>query len=239
MDALQETGALIKSMLGNYYGVSLSDDFASATRKIETALFDVVVMELERVNSDVKEFITKTKELLPNLPIIIISEHQDNLQSLGCFKIVPRPFRFANMMQAISEGIVVSQMDKTATYHRSITYQVEISQKVSKVMEILKATLTDLSTCGMLVEPLVVFPGRSQDNEKKQFQDFFRTLCPEGRVVSKPLQTRIILKEEPLCLETRLAFIENTADDIYKKAGLRFQDNCLSNNRLMEILKSA
>ena len=82
VDQLQQTGALMKSMLNNYYGVSLSDDFSEAMKKLETALFDMVVMEVERLNSDTEKFLNQTKEILPNLPILIMTEHQDNFKAI-------------------------------------------------------------------------------------------------------------------------------------------------------------
>jgi CheY-like chemotaxis protein len=239
IDQLQQTGVLMKSLLSNYYGVSLSENLSEAIKKIETALFDVVIMELERPNSDTEKFIKETKEILPQLPIIILSEHQDSLQSIDCLKIMRRPFRCATLMESINDGLSrYNASTDTNTHHRAITYNVEISQDENKSVAPLKCSTIDLSLLGMMIEPLIVFPGRSQDNEKTQFQSFFKTLCPEGRIYSKPLRTNILLKEqEPIGLDARIAFMENSPDDVFKRAGLSFKDSDQQKNRLLELLK--
>jgi len=242
VDQLQETGALMKSLLSNYYGVSLSENTSEAIKKIETALFDVVIMELERLNSDSEKFIKETKEMLPQLPIIILSEHQDNLQSIDCLKLMRRPFRCAALMESIAEGLSrYNTGTDVSTHHRSITYNAEIFPNDNKSLTPLKCSIIDLSLMGMMIEPLIVFAGRSQENEKTQFQTFFKTLCPDvtsGRIYSKPLHTNILIKEqEPLGLDARLAFVENSPDDVFKRAGLSFNDSSQQKNRLMELLK--
>lgn len=249
VDQLQETGALMKSLLSNYYGVSLSENTSDAIKKIETALFDVVIMKLERLNSDAEKFMKETKEMSPQLPIIIMSEHQDNLQSIDCFKVMRLPFRCAALMESIAEGLFrYNTSTEVSTRHRYITYNVEISQNDNKTLIPLKCSIIDLSLMGMMIEPLIVFAGRSQESEETQFQSFFKTLCPGGRIYSKPLQTNILIKEqEPIGLNARIAFVENRPDDAFKRAGLSFNDSNTSDrmtsragqqkNRLMELLK--
>ncbi|MFH0888463.1 MAG: hypothetical protein V1871_04575 [Planctomycetota bacterium] len=258
VDTLQETGSLMKSLLSNYYGVSLSENTSDAIKKIETALFDVVIMELEKLNPDAEKFIKETKEMLPQLPIIImsdhevtavrdaskgkaLSEHQDNLQSLDCLKVMRRPFRCTALMESIADGLLKYNIgSEVNAHHRSMAYNVEISQNNNKTLIPLKCSIIDLSLKGMMIEPLTVFAGRSQETEKNQFQSFFKTLCPEGRIYSKPLHTNILIKEqESIGLDASIAFVENSPGDIFNRAGLSFNDSNQQNNRLMELLKQA
>lgn len=239
VDQLQQTGALMKSMLNNYYGVSLSDDFSEAMKKLETALFDLVVMEVERLNSDTQNFLRQAKEILPNLPVLILTEHQDNLQSIQSVKMIPRPFRCASLMGTIYEALSIPDTNtESVTFHRALTYTVEISASARAAGSGLKCSLTDLSRQGFMVEPAVPSPGRSAENDKVEFQNFFKTICPEGRVTSKPLHTNIIIKEqEPISLNSRIAFVEKGADEIFKRAGLSFVESDKQNTRLLELLK--
>jgi hypothetical protein len=142
-------------------------------------------------------------------------------------------------MESITEGLFrYNTTTEVSTHHRSITYNVEIFQNDNKSLTPLKCSIIDLSLMGMMIEPLMVFAGRSQENEKTQFQSFFKTLCPEGRIYSKPLHTNILIKEqESIGLDARIAFIENNPDDIFKRAGLSFSDSNPQKNRLMELLK--
>jgi len=239
VDQLQQTGALMKSMLNNYYGVSLSDDFSEAMKKLETALFDLVVMEVERLNSDTQNFLKQAKEILPNLPVLILTEHQDNLQSIQSVKMIPRPFRCASLMGTVYEALSTPDTNtESVTFHRALTYTIEISASARAVGSGLKCSLTDLSRQGFMVEPAVPSPGRSAENDRAEFQNFFKGICPEGRVTSKPLHASIIIKEqEPISLNSRIAFVERGADEIFKRAGLSFVESDKQNTRLLELLK--
>ena len=240
VDQLQQTGALMKSMLNNYYGVSLSDDFSEAMKKLETALFDMVVMEVERLNSDTEKFLNQTKEILPNLPILIMTEHQDNFQAIKSVKMIARPFRCANLMSTIYDTLSAQESVSTesVTFHRALTYTVEISASARASENGLKCSLTDLSHQGFMVEPAIPGPGRSAENDRTEFQNFFKTICPEGRIHSKPLYANIIIKEqEPIAFNSRVAFVERGADELFKKAGLSFLKSNKQNPRLLELLK--
>ena len=240
VDQLQQTGALMKSMLSNYYGVSLSEDFPEAMKKLETALFDLVVMEVERLNSDTEKFLKQAKEILPNLPVLILTEHQDNLQSIQPVKMIPRPFRCASLMGTVYDVLAAQNTTNTesVTYHRALTYTVDISASARASEGGLKCSLTDLSQQGFMVEPAIPGPGRSAENDRAEFQNFFKTICPEGRIHSKPLHANIIIKEqEPIALSSRVAFVERGADESFKRAGLSFIEPSRQNSRLLELLK--
>ncbi|HLD35267.1 MAG TPA: hypothetical protein VJC37_00965 [Planctomycetota bacterium] len=240
VDQLQQTGALMKSMLNNYYGVSLSEDFPEAMKKLETALFDLVLMEVERLNADTEKFLKQAKELLPNLPVLILTEHQESLQSIQSVKMIARPFRCASLMSTIYDSLSAQDTTNTesVTFHRALTYTVEISASARATECGLKCSLTDLSHQGFMVEPAIPGPGRSAENDRTEFQNFFKTICPEGRIHSKPLYANIIIKEqEPIALNSRMAFVERGADDVFKRAGLSFLEPSKQNNRLMELLK--
>ena len=140
-------------------------------------------------------------------------------------------------------------------YHRVLTYTVEISASEHRsdrdserrsagglkcsLARSLRCSLTDLSHQGFMVEPAIPFPGRSAENDRAEFQNFFKTICPEGRIHSKPLHTSIIIKEqEPIALSSRVAFVEKGADESFKRAGLNFADSDKQQkNRLVELLK--
>ncbi|MEW6026922.1 MAG: hypothetical protein AB1599_06485 [Planctomycetota bacterium] len=257
VDQLQQTGALMKSMLSNYYGVSLSEDFSGAMKKLETALFDMVVMEVERLNQDTQEFLKGAKGILPNLPILILTEHQDSLQSIQNARpahkpgekcddpnsgvmcgvtMIPRPFRCASLMGTIYDALSAPNAE-SVTFHKALTYTVAISASARSAESGLKCSLTDLSNHGFMVEPAMPAPGRSADNDKAEFQNFFRGICPEGKVSSKPLYTNIIIKEqEPIAFNSRIAFVERGADEIFKRAGLSFVES-KQDQRLLQLLK--
>lgn len=240
VDQLQQTGALMKSMLNNYYGVSLSDDFSGAMKKLETALFDLVVMEVERLNSDTEKFIKQAKEILPNLPVLILTEHQDNLQSIQSVKMISRPFRCASLMGTIYDALSMpnAATADNVTFHRALTYVVEIGNSERNSNGGLKCSLTDLSMQGFMVEPVIPSPGRSAENDKAEFQNFFKVVCPEGRISSKPLHANILIKEqEPIKLSSRIAFVEKGPDEVFKRAGLSFVESNKQNTRLLELLK--
>ncbi|MDI6732667.1 MAG: response regulator [Planctomycetota bacterium] len=239
VDHLQETGVLIKSILSSYYGTSLSEDFSDAVKKIETGLFDLVIMEVERLNSDTGKFVERVRNLIPQFPIIVISGKAEDLHSLNNVEFLTRPFRCVNLMESIYKAIssLHTQSGETNTCHYSITYSVEISMAEQKSSSVLKCSLVDLSLKGFLAEPLLPLPCRSAGNNRVEFQDFFKTLCPESRLPSKPLYTHILLKEqEPLTLSSHLAFIERRADDTAKKAGFSFTDPDEIKNKLLELL---
>jgi len=240
VDQLEQTGILMKSLLSRYYGVSLSEDFSEAMRKIETALFDIVIIELERRNADVETFIKEAKELLPELPIIGLTAHEENLQELSAVNMIARPFRSAALMQAIQNGLSVYNTNPVS-YHRAMTYTAEITQSEDKSLSPLKCSITDLSLKGMMVEPAFTFPARTQqENEKIQFQQFFKTLCANGRISSKPVRTNILIKEqEPIKIEARIAFVDNSSLSIFRRAGLSFRETDAQKNRILELMKTA
>lgn len=240
VDQLEQTGALIKSVLNNYYGVSLSADFPGAMKNLETALFDLVLMEAERLNADTEKFIRQAKEFLPNLPVLILTEHEESFKGLSAVRMISRPFRCANLMSAVYEALCASESGaaESATYHRALTYLVEMSASERNAEGGLKCSLTDLSRQGFMVEPAAPSPGRSAQNDKAEFQRFFKSICPEGRVSSKPLYARILMKEqEPIKINSRIAFVEQGPDDVFKRAGMSFIDAARQDVRLLEFLK--
>ena len=222
VDPKEQSGALLKSILrGKNYGVSVSESFNEAVRKINTGLFDLVCIDSDRPGQEEKAFLADIKEIIPDLPVIAVSEKEEI--SLSGVELLAKPLSISDFAEAVYTLLKAPVKPETAIKHCEINLPVELKG----INGIVPARTLTLSVNGVLV-----VPDFNQEAAIQKFQSFFAQKTDK-------IATTIKLKgDQFLKLQSRLTFADNTPGEKVKNAGLSFLKVSEANQKALEDLVS-
>ncbi|MFH1228338.1 MAG: hypothetical protein V1701_10625 [Planctomycetota bacterium] len=232
IDAAQDSGILLKGILNNYYGVSISESYSEAINKIETALFDAVVIDAPKVNPETSKLISDIKKLIPHLPIIGVPDNESSLEEFA--QVINHPINAIKFLKIVHDGINQNQNGKSL--HRELSYTTEIYAG-SNAAEAIKCRLVNLSLNGMLVENFVPAIGGDIKKERVKFNSFFSTLV--GNKKNKFTASLSIKQDNPAKFMAHIAFIDREPNDSIRNIGFGFDNLKQDERQILENLLSA
>ena len=98
----------LKALL-NHQGcqVDCAEDGNSGLRALKDGRYDVVFVDLRMPGLDGMGFLSRSKEICPHIPVIIITGHGSNdtreeALAAGAFGFLNKPFRFIDIQELVS-----------------------------------------------------------------------------------------------------------------------------------------
>lgn len=232
VDINQDSGCLLRGVLRNYYGVSMSDTAGEAMSKIETALFDSVVIDAPKANSEITKLVGNIKKVVPHLPIIGLMDEET--AQPGFNAILAHPFNALKLLKTVRDGLRNTSGEKCL--HREITYNTEICAGKDS-SETIKCRLINLSFNGMLIENFIPAIGGDARKEKEKFHSFFSRYAESKHT---KLTASLLLKQDSaLRLKSHIVFIDKEATEQIRNIGLGFDDLKQDERQAIETLISA
>ncbi|MFA5793631.1 MAG: hypothetical protein WC980_00975 [Candidatus Brocadiia bacterium] len=217
VDINQYSGSLLKGIISNYYGVSISENPNNAISKIETALFDAVVVDTLKINSDISKLIFTIKKIAPHIPIIGVTEDMSPQEEFT--QIINHPLCAIKFLKSIRDGIFKTSNEKLL--HRELSYNTEIYAG-RNTSDAIKCRLINLSSTGMLVENFLPTIGGDIKKEREKFNSFFSKF--EENKKDKFTASLLLKQNDQLNIRTHIAFIDREPSESIKDIGFRFDD---------------
>lgn len=218
VDPTDSCANLLRSILiGKDYGVSLVSRYKDAMRRIETGLFDVVFLTIEK---DQKEdrFVHEALKLIPPLPIIAVSDEgvglaSDPSKQSDFFSHIRRPINIRKVISVVDSAIkeLLSNIEDRREYVRKT---IDMLVRVSWKKKSLTCKATNLSLGGVQVEP--------QERASKQLKEFFKFFELKG-IEKKPGRV-YFEKEKELKLKYNIAYKDFSPSGKLRHVGLSFAD---------------
>ena len=97
----------LKALLNHQgYQVDCAEDGNSGLRALEHGRYDLVFVDLRMPGLDGMGFLSRSKEIRPHIPVIIITGHGSNdarkeALAAGAFGFLPKPFRFSDIRELV------------------------------------------------------------------------------------------------------------------------------------------
>lgn len=212
VDPADNSGAMLKGFINNCYAASISSDLDEALSKVETTLFDAVVINLNGSAGAAQKFINQARKILPALPVIGIT---DDKEPSG-IKVVNHPVRAITIIRSLNDALKAG----AETYHRELLATANISAGSAKRDEAIRCSLTDVSLKAIIVEPGQPIPCKDNQKEEELFQSFFRKHWADKK---STLLAVIPLKgSNEVKLNGRIAFVEQDAAESIRRVSLGF-----------------
>ncbi|MBI4711841.1 MAG: response regulator transcription factor [Planctomycetes bacterium] len=213
VDPADNSGAILKGFINTCYGASVSGDLTEALHKIETALFDAVVIDISGSAGAALKFISQARKILPALPIIGITDAKEPAGAIT--KTINHPVRAITIIRSLRDALKTD----AETYHRELSATANISAGRGSDAAI-RCSLTDLSLKGIIVEPGQPIPCKDNQKEEELFQSFFRKQWADKK--SNLLAVIPIKGSNEVKLNGRIAFVEQDAAESIRRVGLGF-----------------
>lgn len=157
----------IKSiLLGRHYRVSISSMLRDARDKINTGLFDVIVMDLSRAEQEEKDFVKEVNDSMPCIPVIGIIEQGENFDAeLKLSETLNKPIRVRPVIEAVYRAASALGEHKQNVVADDAGIIVDIESQNG----VLKCVAKRISTHGMLIEHVHT----TEMENDVDFQNFF------------------------------------------------------------------
>ncbi|MBI4835234.1 MAG: response regulator transcription factor [Planctomycetes bacterium] len=216
VDPNGDYGSLVKGVLmSKHFGVSVSMELSEAQDKINTGLFDIICVDTDAPK--VTGFINEANGLVPEAPIITLSEKEDTMKKV--FRNITKPISLADLIKAVRESTTRLDGIKCASAHKGLVLPVELAAGKEQI----KCKVTELGFKGALVEPV-----DAAAEPLKQFARFFTQKL-------KNFTTSLLNKEQTILKVTaKLAYTEQSPDLNIRRAGLVFQSISADEKKILE-----
>lgn len=156
VDESQSLGSLVLKALLPYHRVRLAGNLLDAAGLLKNEVYDVTVLDLTPEASDGVEFLQRYKELHPQTPVIVTSEHGKadfivRVIKAGAFDFIAKPYSEDEIKLAISRSLENRSLKNEIDYLRrqqDVIYDfdriIAASTSMKKVIEtIRKLSVTD------------------------------------------------------------------------------------------------
>jgi CheY-like chemotaxis protein len=216
VDPNGDYGSLVKGVLmSKHFGVSVSMELSEAQDKINTGLFDIICVDTDSPKAN--SFINEASILVPDAPIITLSEKADALKTV--FRNITKPISLADLIKAVREGTTRLDDMKYAFAHKGLVLPAELAAGKEQI----KCRITELGVKGALVEPF-----EAAAEPLKQFAQFFTQKL-------KKFTTSLLNKDQTILKVTaNLAYTEQSPDLNIRRAGLVFQAISADERKILE-----
>jgi DNA-binding NtrC family response regulator len=86
------------------YQVDCAEDGNSGLRALEDRCYDVALVDIRMPNLNGMDFLRRSKEIRPNIPVVIITGHgsestRSEALAAGAFSFLQKPFRFSDIQE--------------------------------------------------------------------------------------------------------------------------------------------
>lgn len=200
LDRERASGFLIKSiLLGRGCNVSISATLKDARAKLQTGLFDALVLDVGEPEQEMP-LITEAQSLLPGFPIVALFREEP---ASGPFIALRKPVRVAPMSDALRQALGRSP----ASWNR---HNIDVPALVQIGAEFTEIRVSSLSRHGIVAAP------RHDFEAMRRFHEFFHARLDrefEGRI-------EFPAGEEPF--HAKAAYAETTPDRRVRNVGLVF-----------------
>ena len=208
---------LLRALLrGRGHGASISEDFEEARRKLETGLFDMLAVDLTEPTKEAQELIRFTNDLLPGLPVLVLSEtpHRGHPEDLQVFATLRKPLKITIVCEAIQRGVnALERMTGRRLFQRKeLDVPVEVcgTKPGSKKKETrIGCRVRNISLGGMQIEP--------ERDAQEEFTSYFEEASDRELVAAITFS-----QGKTMTLSARMAYIEMTQRNHFRLVGLRF-----------------
>lgn len=200
IDRERTSGFLIKSiLLGRGCNVSISPTLKDARAKIQTGLFDAMVIDVGDPDQELP-LVTESQQLIAGFPVVALFREEP---VSGPFISLRKPLRVASMSDALRHALGRSP----AAWNR---HNIDVPAMVQVGAEFTEVRVSSLSRHGVLVSPKHDFEAM------RRFHEFFHAR------LDREFDGRIEFPggEEPF--HARAAYSEHTPDLKVRNVGLVF-----------------
>jgi len=152
-DMLEASAYLIRSLLrGRGHAVSIATSAAEAAAKLETGLFDTLVVDLYTVDEAAKAVVAHAQDLLPGLPVVGLTAEGSEavISGLGLFARFGRPIRGADVNRTVDRA--VAHALGLGVRRSSARIEVDLPVTVEVGDDKIEARLSDLSKRGFAID---------------------------------------------------------------------------------------
>lgn len=202
---------LMKSiLLGKRYGVSISTRMEDARMKLETGLFDGMVVDFAGDSEEIGGLVKFANDLLPAMPVLALYRENavPDLSDLRVFATLTKPIRVSAVCEAVRQA-----MGGVGSAPGSGKRAVRMAVDVAAGRMALRCRATDVSRKGLLIE------AEPRDfTTLTRFHEFFSDPGHDRLTASLQVGT------ESLVVPASIAFAERTPDEKVKQIGLRFEE---------------
>ncbi len=152
-DLFEASAYLVRSLLrGRGHAVSIATSAAEAAAKLETGLFDTLVVDLYTADDAAKAVVSHAQDLLPGLPVVgLTAEGNDSsLGGLGLFARFGRPIKGADVNRTVDRAVAHA----LGLGARRSSPRIDVDLPVTVELEDgkLEARLSDLSKRGFAID---------------------------------------------------------------------------------------
>lgn len=152
-DLLEESAYLLRSLLrGRGFAVSIAINPGEARAKLETGLFDTLVIDLCEPSEANLAIAAYANTLLPGLPVVALTreEEQAKIKGIELFGKIFRPIKGARVNDVVSRAAAHAQSLGTRRKNNRLEVDIPLSFEVAG--ERFDARVTDLSERGFAID---------------------------------------------------------------------------------------
>ena len=213
-DLMEASAYLIRSLLrGRGHAVSIAISVAEAQAKLETGLFDTLVLDLCEVSKENLSIAQFANDLLPGLPIVALTyrEEEDRIEGIDIFGKIYRPIQGARVNSVCEQAIkhALNLGTRRESNRVSVNFPVTFKFAGKKY----DARTTDISTKGFAID------AANEDFSDKQLESFTSKMSEEEVDVIWSPRKGMSLKSKG-----RIAFVDRYRRHEGKMIGIVFED---------------
>jgi CheY-like chemotaxis protein len=200
VDRERTSGFLIKSiLLGRNCNVSLSATLKDARAKLNSGLFDALVIDVGEPDAEMP-FLAEAQSLLPGFPVVAVFREEP---ASGPFVALRKPIRVAPMSDALRQALGRSP----ASWNR---HNLDVPAVVQFGAEFTECRVSVLSRHGLLVAP------RHDFEAMRRFHEFFHSR------LERDMDGRVEFPAGEEAFRARASYVEVSPDAHVRRVGLIF-----------------